>query len=235
MMVGAGAGDAASPAAVTHAATSVSTHSANLNGAINSGGIATFWEFQWGTTTAYGQNTVAAGPISDSGSDSVMAPIRGLQPGTTYHFRLVAVQGAAGVSGAATLHGGTDSEFTTPASGTNTSRSKSKHAKASLRSRTLDVSKGSTLIPWACAGTAGAVCKGKISLSARGSLGKIVTCGGGTFVASTGRHHTVRAQLGKPCLSLLESAPNHRLAASLKASFSQGTGNLKTTVTLLLG
>jgi hypothetical protein len=34
---------------------------------------------------------------------------------------------------------------------------------------------------------------------------------------------------------LVKSAHRHRLGATLKASFSQGTGNLKTKVTLVLG
>jgi hypothetical protein len=239
MMVGAGVGDAASPAAVTGAAASVTSTSADVTGTINPSGLETFWEFQWGTSTAYGNNTIASGPIAGSTSNSVLAPISGLQPDTTYHFRLVAIQGAAGVSGSPTVSGGNDESFTTPKTGAGSTTSNAKkHAKASLRSHTLTVRHGSTLIPWGCSGTSGAICKGKISLTARGRIaGRLqnVTCGGGTFTASTGRHHTVRANLGKNCLSLVKSAHRHRLGATLKASFSQGTGNLKTKVTLVLG
>jgi hypothetical protein len=236
MLVGTAAGQAASPPAVTAAATGVTQTSASLNGTINPGGIDTFWEFQWGTSTAYGQNTPpATQPVNGTGSVQVMAPINGLQPGTTYHFRVIAVQGAAGASGQPTIAGGNDISFTTPANGSTPNGSR--HSRASLRSRTLVVRHGSTLIPWQCSGTSGAVCKGKISLSARGTIaGKIktVSCGSGTFIASTGRHHSVRAKLGQKCLSLVENARHHRLGASLKASFSKGAGNLKTPVTLVL-
>jgi hypothetical protein len=239
MMVGAAAGDAASPPAVTDAASAVTSTSAALNGVIDPSGLDTFWGFQWGTSTAYGHNTTATGPITGTNPNPVMAPITGLQPDTTYHFRLVAVQGEAGASGEPTVTGGADVSFTTKSTGTNNpTNSKSKQAKASLRSHTLTVRDGDTLIPWKCSGTSGAVCKGKISLSARGKIGgtvQTVSCGGGTFTASTGRQHSVRADLGKKCLSLVKHARHHRLGASLKASFSQGTGNLKTGVTLVLG
>jgi hypothetical protein len=239
MLVGAGVGEATSPPAVTHPATAVTSTSAALNGVINPSGLDTFWEFQWGTTTAYGRNTTPSGPIRGTSVNSVLAPIRGLQPDTTYHFRLVVVQGAAGVSGQATIFGGQDATFTTPAtSGPGGNNSQNKHAHASLGSHTLAVHHGDALIAWGCSGTKRAICKGTISLSARGNVGgkiKTVNCGGGRLIATTGTHHTVRAHLGNDCLSLVEHARHHRLAASLVAYFTQGTGNLLTRVTLVLG
>jgi hypothetical protein len=238
MLVGAGIGNAAAAPAVTASASAVTSTSAQLNGTVNPGGLSTFWAFQYGTSTSYGQNTTPVGPLTGSSGMAVSTLITGLQPGTTYHFRLVAVQGAAGTSGEGTGYTGDDVSFKTLSSGSSSTTSKNgkKHAKASLRSHTLHVHNGSVQIPWGCSGTAGAVCKGKISLTARGKIGgklQTASCGGGTFTASTGRHHSVRAVLGSKCVSLLKKASHHRLGASLKAVFSQGTGNLKTRVTLV--
>jgi len=239
MMIGAGVGDAASPPAVTDSPTAVTSTSAALNGVVRPGGIATDWEFQWGTSTSYGHNTTLSGPLTDTGSDAVMAPIGDLTPDTTYHYRVIVVQGAAQMSGNPTVSAGGDMSFKTgtAGSGTPAGGNSGKHARASLLSHSLTVHHGTTLISWGCSGTAGAICKGKISLSARGKIGgklETVSCGGGTFTASTGRHHTVRATLGGQCTSLVQKARHHRLGASLKATFSQGTGNLKTAVTLAL-
>jgi hypothetical protein len=247
ILLGAGVGDAASPPAVTEGATAVTSNSAVLNGTISPGGLPTDWGFQWGTTTAYGQNTAPAGPLTDFGTDPEAAGLQGLQPGTTYHFRMVAVQGAAGTSGNPTVSGGDDMTFTTAgtspgspgSNGSNGSNgSTHQHAHASLRSRTISVHHGAALIRWRCSGTSGAACKGRISLSARGKIGasvKTVRCGSATFEAPAGGHRTVRADLGNNCLSLVMAARHHRLAASLKAHFSQGTGNLKKTRVTLVG
>lgn len=243
MMIGAAAAEAAPSPAVTAAPTAVTSTSADLNGTINPGGLATYWEFQWGTTTGYGHNTTASGPLTGTGPVQVMAPISGLTPGTTYHFRLVAVQGAGGASGQPVLSGGSDISFTTPnrsgggGGGNPNGSGGSRHSRASLRSRTLMVRHGSAQILWRCTGTSGATCRGRISLKARGKVGgklKTVSCGAGTFSATTGHQHSVPAHLGSSCLTLLQNARHHRLRASLKAKFSQGTGNLKAPVTLVL-
>jgi hypothetical protein len=237
MLVGAGVGDAASTPAVTGVATSVTSTAAQLNGVIAPAGLDTFWAFQYGTSTSYGHDTSPLGPLTGTTSMSVSTLLRGLQPGTTYHFRLVAVQGAAGTSGQAQGFVGNDVTFNTPSSRSNSTNSNgSKHARASLRGRTLAVHHGVALIPWACSGSSGATCKGRISLTARGKIaGKLetVSCGAGTFSAATGKHRNVRAVLGSGCRTLLSSAAHHRLSTALKATFSQGTGNLRTNVTLV--
>ena len=237
MLVGAGVGDAASSPAVTSQASNVTSTSAQLEGVVSPGGLDTFWAFQYGTSTAYDQHTTPVGPLTGTSPMSVSSLITGLAPDTTYHFRLVAIQGAAGTSGAGTGYTGSDMSFKTQSSGSSSPGSKNgkKRARASLQSRTLTVRRGVALIPWGCSGTSGAVCKGNISLSARGKVGgklETVSCGRGTFSASTGKRRTVRAAVGSSCLALLKAAPRHRLSASLKAVFSQGTGNLKVKVTL---
>lgn len=231
-MLSVGAAVAEASPAATGRASDVTSTSAQLNGTLDPGGIATFFAFQYGSSDTYGQASAPVGPYSGTSPMSVSSAITGLQPDTTYHFRLIAIQGAAGTSGEATGSTGDDVTFTTLASGSssnnNNSQSGSKHAKASLRSRTLAVKHGSVLVPWGCSGTSGATCKGKISLSVAGK-----SCGTGTFTASTGKHHNVRIALSQSCLTRARTASNHRLKVSLKAVFSQGTGNLKTKVTLV--
>jgi autotransporter-associated beta strand protein len=84
----------ASPMVVTGSATNILDVSATLNGTVNPNTLATTAFFEYGLTTAYGQ--IAAIPSPGSGTDviPVSANITGLLPSTTYHFRLVAENGA---------------------------------------------------------------------------------------------------------------------------------------------
>jgi hypothetical protein len=101
------------PEVFTAAATDVTETSAVLNGTINPNGNQTTYHFEYGTTTAYGSRVpvsieAAAGGGRDSRSFS--RTISGLQPGTTYHYRLVATNSLG------TADGG-DRTFTTDAVG----------------------------------------------------------------------------------------------------------------------
>ena len=80
------------PAATTSAATSKSTTGATLNGTVNANNTSTTVTFEYGTTTSYGQ-TVTASPSSVEGmtNTDVSASITGLTAGTSYHFRVKAV------------------------------------------------------------------------------------------------------------------------------------------------
>ncbi|MDP4282106.1 MAG: hypothetical protein Q8867_08145, partial [Bacteroidota bacterium] len=81
---------AGSPAAVTNAATALTTTSATLNGIVNAHGLSTTVNFDWGLTTAYGNNiTAAESPVSGFADSPVTAAVSGLTPNTLYHFRVV--------------------------------------------------------------------------------------------------------------------------------------------------
>jgi len=97
------------PVVVTLAATSITSTGATLNGTVNANSIATTVSFNWGLTNAYG-NTIAATPATLNGNTAapVLANLTGLQPATTYHFRVTA-NNAAGTSN------GLDLTFTTAA------------------------------------------------------------------------------------------------------------------------
>jgi DNA-binding beta-propeller fold protein YncE len=100
------------PEAVTAGATEIDAGGAMLNGDINPYGVQTTYLYEYGETTAYGRTVPAGAPgVAGSGhaSRSFPRPVRGLRPGTTYHYRLVA-RNAIGTSA------GADAAFTTAAS-----------------------------------------------------------------------------------------------------------------------
>ncbi len=79
------------PVAITLDATLVTSTSATLNGTVNPNSLATNYYFEWGTTVSYGNVTTTVAAGSGSANIAVNAPISGLIGGTTYHFRVVAV------------------------------------------------------------------------------------------------------------------------------------------------
>jgi hypothetical protein len=92
------------PMATTLPAGRVTTANAMLRGVLLPGGQTTVWRFQYGTTDAYGFLT----PLRRAGRVRLTAAEIGkLSPGTTYHFRLVAMNAAGTTAGA-------DMTFTTP-------------------------------------------------------------------------------------------------------------------------
>lgn len=88
------------PYAKTLAATFVEINSAQLNGKVNPNNLPTKVSFEWGTSIAYG-NTINAVPDSLSGltTTNVIFNLTGLQPNTTYHYRVKAVNDLGTVYG----------------------------------------------------------------------------------------------------------------------------------------
>jgi hypothetical protein len=78
------------PIATTLAAEGLEEIEATLKGTVNPGGEATEYFFEYGTGTGYGQTTGTATLPASGGSQGVSATLKGLAPGTEYHFRLVA-------------------------------------------------------------------------------------------------------------------------------------------------
>jgi phosphodiesterase/alkaline phosphatase D-like protein len=96
------------PTATTNAASSVTSGGATLTGSADPNGNDVSYEFEWGTTTSYGQHT-GFRPLDPSlDPQAVSEPLTGLQPGTTYNYRLV-VKSTAGVT-----RTGSNQTFTTP-------------------------------------------------------------------------------------------------------------------------
>jgi hypothetical protein len=88
----------------------VSTSEAKLGALVNAGGLQTTYRFEYGTTTAYGRSTPAPeGSVGEGVSGhAVWASASGLEPGTTYHYRVVATNELANMGVA-----GPDQTFTT--------------------------------------------------------------------------------------------------------------------------
>jgi virginiamycin B lyase len=96
------------PSASTDAASGVSPAAATLHGAIDpKGGPTSAW-FEWGTTTTYGQRTAPQDMGDNEGPEIAIAALGGLRASTTYHYRVVAVNGTRTVRGE-------DRTLTTPA------------------------------------------------------------------------------------------------------------------------
>jgi NHL repeat/WD40-like Beta Propeller Repeat len=76
----------------SESSTNVTSGSSTLEGEINPLGADTIYRFEYGTSTSYGRSVPS--PEGDIGSGSgdvpVSSHVQGLQPATTYHYRLVA-------------------------------------------------------------------------------------------------------------------------------------------------
>jgi hypothetical protein len=91
----------APPIVETLQASGVSGAEATLNGSVDSLGAATTYRFEYGLTTAYGATVPFGGaPIGAERAVRVVSQtVAGLQPETTYHFRVVAENSAGPVDG----------------------------------------------------------------------------------------------------------------------------------------
>ncbi len=103
---------APAPLALTESAQAVGQSIATLPGLVNPQGAATTYHFDWGTSTAYGnQAPMIDGAVgSDSAEHSLAQALTGLTPGATYHYRIVASDCEGCASG--TTYG-SDETFTT--------------------------------------------------------------------------------------------------------------------------
>ena len=79
------------PAATVLEATNIEPHSVTLNGTVTPNLLSTTVEFEYGTTTSYGNAAPSLqSPVSGDIPVEVSADITGLDPGVTYHFRIKA-------------------------------------------------------------------------------------------------------------------------------------------------
>jgi streptogramin lyase len=78
------------PGVETGAATSITTTGAVLTGTVDPNASSTTYRLEYGTTTAYGTST----PVTSAGAGDAPVPVSAqlsnLDPGVTYHYRLVA-------------------------------------------------------------------------------------------------------------------------------------------------
>ena len=80
----------AKPAVTTGGVADLTASSATLLGKVNASGARTTYRFEYGPTTRYGTKTPEGVAGANAGTINVTAPLTGLAPFTTYHYRLVA-------------------------------------------------------------------------------------------------------------------------------------------------
>ena len=79
------------PVANTLSAINITENSATLRGTVNPNGLSTSYGFRYGTTTDYGTSS-SSGTVSGSNTTTtVTKTITGLDPNTTYHYQIIAV------------------------------------------------------------------------------------------------------------------------------------------------
>ncbi len=108
LLCGSAQASALAPQVSVESPSGIATSEATLRGQVNPGEQATTYQFEYGTTSTYGNSVPATPATTGSGETfvSVSQHISGLEPGAEYHFRLVA-------SNATETVNGEDSTFTT--------------------------------------------------------------------------------------------------------------------------
>jgi hypothetical protein len=97
------------PAVAAGTATGVGPTAATLNAQVNPMGSSTVYRFDYGTSTDYQSATPISEPIgADETGHAVSTQVADLVPGTTYHFRVVAINFSGQTAGP-------DRTFSTPA------------------------------------------------------------------------------------------------------------------------
>jgi hypothetical protein len=87
------------PAALTLRPSEVAFGTARLNGLLNPNGVETRYHFDYGRTTAYGASTPEQSAGAGGNIVAVSKLVRGLKPGTSYHYRVVATSSGGTTSG----------------------------------------------------------------------------------------------------------------------------------------
>lgn len=90
---------AGAPTATTGSASAVTDSQATVAGTVNPQGQLTSYAFQYGTTTAYGQQTALTSAGSGTADAAVRADLAGLTAGTAYHYRVIATNASGTVVG----------------------------------------------------------------------------------------------------------------------------------------
>ena len=88
------------PTATTGPVSAVGPTSATVTGTVNPGGQATTWFVEYGTSTSYGSQTSSTNVGTGTANVAVSRALSGLTAGTTYHYRVVATNGAGTSRGA---------------------------------------------------------------------------------------------------------------------------------------
>jgi hypothetical protein len=197
-------------------ASAIIANAATLHATVSTSGYAISYEFEYGTTTAYGSITAAGQiPAGETSDVPVSARVTGLQPHTTYHFRLDVDITTSNYLYPLVSGYDEDLSFTTAAPG-----------RVTVTAAKPPVTRGVASIGLNCASTA--ACVGKYSLSARNGR-KSATCASGSLSVGAGKKKTLRAKLAKACLALFRRG---KLAVTFTAKLTSGQPNVAARLTL---
>jgi hypothetical protein len=226
------------PTATTNSASAVTDVGATLTGSVDPKGAPTSYRFEYGTTTAYGKTTAAAGSGSGSGSVAVGTPVSGLAPATTYHYRVVA-SNAAGVA-----YGGDQTFTTAPAGaagtpgtpgtpGSSTPSAGAGFAGVKLVSTKLAYARRYITLRLSCPASTTGNCTGRTKLTAHhrssGSRSAtVVKLGGARFQVAPGKVAKVKVRVTRAGRRLF--AGTRRLRGRAASAAHDGAGLSKTTV-----
>jgi hypothetical protein len=211
----------------TEAASDRTTTTAVLNGVIDTGGVATAWQFQWGKTRSYGRSTPLQQIPAGRGTVSVSGALQDLSPNTTYHFRLVSTTGTGASYYPLNVAFGNDVTFKTNRTG-----------RLLLVGGTHLVVKNSFVsVPLRC--QSGLSCQGRFTIGANVKVQhskKLATVLCATTSFKIGKHgiKTITAKVSSACLALLDKSPHQSHAAKLTSNPRTGQHALIKIVTLAL-
>ena len=223
------------PSVATGPATNLTTTGASIWASVDPHGAATQYEFEYGTTTGYG----SAVPVSwgdlpaDWSAHEVSEDLGSLQAGVTYHYRIVATNdGGTGY--------GADETFTaTSNTPGNTMPVVMPPARANLTAAsTGTLRRGWALIAVKCMGTGGAVCSGRMVLTAkvrssttinghRRTVTKSISVGEAAYRVVVGGHATVSVRLTAAARRYVMSGHGLTVIANLGMHGAKSTVRLK--------
>ena len=185
---------------------SVTADTAQLQGGVYPNGSDTTYWWEYGTTTSYGQQTATTDAGAGSAPQSVTGFLTGLQPATTYHYRLVAQNSAL------QTEYGYDFTFTTPPSSTS---SPTQSSAPTQPPATTTTSSPPVTVPTGPGSTAGSTLAApditRVQVAAAGANNATIT---GT-IATHGAETTYGLSYGPT------AALGRRVSSSLTASSSQ--------------
>lgn len=211
----------------TEPASNKTTGTAVLNGVINTGGVATAWQFQWGKTTKYGKGTPLQQIAAGGGTVPVSATLTGLAPDTTYHFRLVATTGTGTQYYPLTPTFGNDETFTTKATG-----------RMLLQRTRLVIINNFVTVPLRC--LSNIKCNGRLTISLRARLAKThkfarILCATHFYTIKKHKSGKVKIRVRGGCLAVIRHARGHKHTAKLSSNPRTGQHAVIKTVLLVLG
>ncbi len=213
---------ATAPTATTESASNVTALSASLNGSISTGGLATDWQFQYGTSTSYGKTTPTHAIAAGKTVVAVNATVVALKPGTVYHFRVVATAPSSAYYYFAPVKGA-DKTFKTPPIGT-----------LKIGPGTLTIKRNATTASVKCSSTV--ACKGTLALTLSTKVSrhktKVYRCASTKFSVAAGKTSSLKLKVSSQCVKLLKKAPHRRLKGTLSAKLTSGQPNTSRAVTL---